>query len=265
MWSGISLWFWFAFPQWLMILSIFSCASWPFEYYLNPLSIYELGLGFGVVAELSVIYILWILILYQIYDLQIFSPILWVFTYFKVSFFFSFCFSPLLMGSQHSHINGITAFTYITYISPLLMGSQHSHTFTYIMNMIIVSDPNDHDYHYYKSEKWFSYCYFLINLFIYLFLFNYFWLCWVFVAAHRLSLVATRGVYSSLQCTGFLLRWLLLLWSTGSRLAGSVVVACGLQSAGSVVVAHGLSCSAACGIFPNWGSNLCPLHWQVDS
>ena len=34
---------------------------------------------------------------------------------------------------------------------------------------------------------------------------------------------------------------------------------------GSVVVAHGLSCSAACGIFPDQGPNLCPLHWQADS
>ena len=33
----------------------------------------------------------------------------------------------------------------------------------------------------------------------------------------------------------------------------------------SVVVAHGLSCSVACGIFPDQGSNPCPLHWQVDS
>ena len=32
----------------------------------------------------------------------------------------------------------------------------------------------------------------------------------------------------------------------------------------SVVVAHGLSCSTACGIFPDQGSNLCPLHWQAD-
>ena len=39
----------------------------------------------------------------------------------------------------------------------------------------------------------------------------------------------------------------------------SVVAARGLQSAGSVVVAHGLSCSTACGIFPDQGSNLCPL------
>ena len=29
-------------------------------------------------------------------------------------------------------------------------------------------------------------------------------------------------------------------------------------------MAHGLSCSATCGIFPDQGSNLCPLHWQVD-
>ena len=28
---------------------------------------------------------------------------------------------------------------------------------------------------------------------------------------------------------------------------------------------HGLSCSVGRGILPNQGSNLCPLHWQVDS
>ena len=46
---------------------------------------------------------------------------------------------------------------------------------------------------------------------------------------------------------------------------GSVVVAHGLQSTGSVVVVHGLSCPAACGIFPDQGSNPCPLRWQADS
>ena len=45
----------------------------------------------------------------------------------------------------------------------------------------------------------------------------------------------------------------LLLRSTGSRRTGSVVVA------------HGPSCSAACGILPDQGSNPCPLHWQADS
>ena len=88
--------------------------------------------------------------------------------------------------------------------------------------------------------------------FLFCFLF-FFWPRWVFVAAHGLSLVAASGVYSSLRCAGFSLWWLLLLRSTGSR------------HAGSVVVARRLSCSAACGIFPDQGSNPCPLHWQADS
>ena len=33
----------------------------------------------------------------------------------------------------------------------------------------------------------------------------------------------------------------------------------------SAVVARGLSCSAACGIFPDQGLNLCSLRWQADS
>ena len=36
------------------------------------------------------------------------------------------------------------------------------------------------------------------------------------IAAHRLSLVVTSRGHSSLQCTGFSLRWLLLLQSMGS-------------------------------------------------
>ena len=86
-----------------------------------------------------------------------------------------------------------------------------------------------------------------INLFI------YFWLCWVFVSARGLSLVAESGGHSSSRCTGLSLSRPLLLQGTGSRRAGSVVVA------------HGPSCSAACGILPDQGSNLCPLHWQADS
>ena len=30
-------------------------------------------------------------------------------------------------------------------------------------------------------------------------------------------------------------------------------------------MAHGLSCSKACGILPDQGSNPCLLHWQADS
>ena len=68
-----------------------------------------------------------------------------------------------------------------------------------------------------------------------------------------LSPVAASGGHSSSRCAGLLLSWPLLLRSTGSRRAGSVVVA------------HGPSCSAACGIFPDQGSNPCSLHWQADS
>ena len=68
-----------------------------------------------------------------------------------------------------------------------------------------------------------------------------------------LSLVAASRGHSSPRCAGLSLSRPLLLRSTGSRRAGSVVVA------------HGPSRSAACGIFPDQGSNPCPLHWQADS
>ena len=80
-----------------------------------------------------------------------------------------------------------------------------------------------------------------------------FWLCWVFISARGLSLVAASGGPSSSLCAGLSLSRPLLLRSTGSRRAGSVVVV------------HGPSRSAACGIFQDQGSNPCPLHWQADS
>ena len=92
---------------------------------------------------------------------------------------------------------------------------------------------------------------FFFKVFIYLFI--YFWLCWVFVSVRGLSLVAASGGHSSSRCAGLSVSRPLLLRSTGSRRASSVVVA------------HGPSCSAACGIFPDQGSNPCPLHWQADS
>ena len=52
--------------------------------------------------------------------------------------------------------------------------------------------------------------------------------CWVFVAARGLSLVVASGIYSSLQCAGFSLWWLLLLQSSGSRHAG--FSSCGPQA-----------------------------------
>ena len=68
-----------------------------------------------------------------------------------------------------------------------------------------------------------------------------------------LSLVVASEGHSSSWCMGLSLSRPLLLRSTGSRRAGSVIVA------------HGPSCSAACGILPDQDSNPCPLHWQADS
>ena len=68
-----------------------------------------------------------------------------------------------------------------------------------------------------------------------------------------LSLVVASGGHSSSRCAGLSLSRPLLLWSTGSRRTGSVIVA------------HGPSCSAACGILPDQGSKPCALHWQADS
>ena len=86
-----------------------------------------------------------------------------------------------------------------------------------------------------------------------MFLFIYLWLCCVFVSVQGLSLVVASGGHSSSRCAGLSLSRPLLLRSTGSRRAGSAIVA------------HRPSCSAACGILPDQGSNPCPLHWQADS
>ena len=95
--------------------------------------------------------------------------------------------------------------------------------------------------------------FFLIGLCRIFFFLIYFWLCCVFVSVRGLSLVAASGGHSSSRCMGLSLSRPLLLRNTGSKRAGSVLVA------------HGPSCSAACGIFPDQGSNPCPLHWQADS
>ena len=58
-------------------------------------------------------------------------------------------------------------------------------------------------------------------------LFN-FWLCWVFVAARGLSLVAASGGYSLLRCAGFSLRGFSCCGARALGVPASVVVARGL-------------------------------------
>ena len=79
----------------------------------------------------------------------------------------------------------------------------------------------------------------------------YFWLCWVFLVARA---------FLWLPCVS-----VSLLWSMGFR-------AHGCSSCESQALEHRqnncdawASCSLACGIFPDQGSNLCLLHWQEDS
>ena len=78
-------------------------------------------------------------------------------------------------------------------------------------------------------------------------------MCWVFIATHRLSLVA-----ASWGCPLVAVHRLLIA-------VPSLVQSMGSRHAGSAVTAHGLCCSMGCGIFPDQGSNPCPLHWQADS
>ena len=99
----------------------------------------------------------------------------------------------------------------------------------------------------------FMYVCIYVCMYVCICLFIYLWLCRVFVSVQGLSLVVASGSHSSSWCAGLSLSRALLLRRTGSRCAGSVIVA------------HGPSCSAACGILPDQGSNPCPLHWQADS
>ena len=86
-----------------------------------------------------------------------------------------------------------------------------------------------------------------------IYFFIYSGVCWVFVSVRGPSPAAASGGHSSSRCAGLSPSRPLPLRSTGSRRAGSVIVA------------HGPSCSAARGIFPDQGPNPCPLHWQADS
>ena len=99
--------------------------------------------------------------------------------------------------------------------------------------------------------------FFFYSYFIYLFILFFIFLTVLGLRFVRgLSLVAASGGHTSSQCgdrsssrcMGLSLSRPLPLRGTGSRRAGSAVVA------------HGPSCSAACGIFPDQGSNPCPLH-----
>ena len=81
----------------------------------------------------------------------------------------------------------------------------------------------------------------------------YLWLCWGFVAACGLLSSGGQGLLSSREarasdCSGF---FCCAVRALGTWAPGHV---------GSVLVSHGLSCSVVHEIFPDQGSNPCPLH-----
>ena len=116
----------------------------------------------------------------------------------------------------------------VGYIVQGLTGSQTGLLFLFLLTVSIV------------GEKWkinfligtantTSY----IDVLHFLNIFFLFWLCWVFPALCGLSLIA--------------MNW-------GFYCCRPQALECSL-----VELAHWLSCFTACGIFPDWGMNLCPL------
>ena len=55
------------------------------------------------------------------------------------------------------------------------------------------------------------------------------------------------------------------VWCAGSHCGGLSCRAWALDTQASVPVAVRLGCPEACGIFPDQGSNPCPLLWEADS
>ena len=71
------------------------------------------------------------------------------------------------------------------------------------------------------------------NVIFFFFNFKNFWLPWVFIVAHGLSLVAASRGYSLLKCMGFSLRRLLFLRSTGFSSCGTRSLERRLSSCGT--------------------------------
>ena len=110
-----------------------------------------------------------------------------------------------------------------------------------------------------------GYFYLIFFIQFYFIFFNFF----LFIIYLLFFIFIFGCVGSSFLCKGFLqLRRVGATLHRGARAShyrGLSLRSRDSRRSGSVVVAHGPSCSVACGIFPDQGSNPCPLHWQADS
>lgn len=89
---GTQFWFWFTFPWRLMMLNMFSWASWSFVYlwenvYSNPCPCLHWATCVFITCCKNSLYILDSRSFYQLYALQILSPSLWVIYSLALSYF----------------------------------------------------------------------------------------------------------------------------------------------------------------------------------
>ena len=110
-----------------------------------------------------------------------------------------------------------------------------------------------------KLGLWILFLFFLPSSFFhhsifhsYFLIFTCFWLCWV-------SLLCRPFSSCSKQCCCLFSVYRLL------TAVASLVSEHGRWDTGSVVEVDRLSCSTACGVIPDQGSNPCLLRWQADS
>lgn len=107
---GFSLWFSFAFSQWLTMLKIFSCVYWPFVYllgryvYSNSLTNFKLGCLYFCWKIVRILSIFWVLYSY-VWNANILSIVYVIislffdtcsFTFWWILFFFLLLFIPLV-------------------------------------------------------------------------------------------------------------------------------------------------------------------------
>ena len=97
------------------------------------------------------------------------------------------------------------------------------------------------------------------------------------ILCHAFETLCFQGTLSDSKVVVFFLIFIyLFLAELGLHCCVQVFSSCGERGYCLVVVrkllvlvaslvAHRLSCPATCGIFLDQGSNLCLLHWQVDS